>query len=111
MMTSYMAAFNCPSRLVLFLACRKALLPHSEAIKRKLRMKSEDSVGKFRRTFTMSYSVKKRRLLNKTYESDVTETVVGLDDDYPAEAGPDADSAQEVSDAHEAAGHVEIHTS
>lgn len=70
-------------------------------------MTSEDSVGKFHRTFTVSYSAKKKRLLNQNSDPNITETVVGLDDDYPA---PYADSAQEASDAGET-GHLEIHTS
>lgn len=94
----------------IFLACRKALLPYSDTIKRKLKMTSEDSFGKFRRTFTVSYSVRKRKLLVPVDPS-VTETVVGLDDTYTAEdEAPDAVSAEETTGAN-TTGHLEIHTS
>ncbi len=58
---------------------RKAILPHKEKIKKKLKMKSQESVSKFRH-YTMSYSVKKQRAVNQS--GDVTNTVIGLDDEY-----------------------------
>jgi hypothetical protein len=94
-----------PDSVVYYTECRKRLLPHSDAIKRRLKMTSEDSIGKFHRKFTVSYAVRKRRLVHQT-DSNVTETIVGLDDNYPEP--PYADSAD---DDRSTEGALEIHTS
>lgn len=89
--------------------CRKALLPHSETIKKKLKMTSEGSISKLHHKFSVSYSVRKRRFA-QLQEPTVTETTVGLDDNYLAEvvdeSAVDADSAGTNTNEE-----LEIHTS
>ena len=55
---------------------RKLILPHKEKIKMKLQRKKPEPAY---RHYTVSYSVKKHRLLNQT--GDVTKTEIGLDDE------------------------------
>ena len=54
-------------------------MPHKEKIKNKLKMKSKESVNSLRH-LTVSYSVRKHKLLNQDSD-DVTKTVIGLDDE------------------------------
>lgn len=59
-------------------------MPHKDQIKKKLKMSTSDSVAKIHRTFTVSYSARKRRLINPSARpaaAHFTETVVGLDDE------------------------------
>ena len=72
-------------------------------------MTSEDSVGKLRHRFTVSYSVRKRQHLVQQ-ESTITETIVGLDDTVE-EAEEDEAAANADSAGANTNGRLEIHTS
>ena len=71
-------------------------------------MTSEDSVSKLRHRFTVSYSVRKRNLVQQ--ESTITETIVGLDDTVE-EAEEDEAAAIADSAGANTNGRLEIHTS
>lgn len=59
---------------------RRLFLTHKDKIKNILKMKTSESVSKFRAGLSSSYSSRKTLRINQGLDPNVTKSVVGLDD-------------------------------